>query len=244
MKNYTTLKLILLLLSLIILWVISSMLNARLVWFLIFGAISAISIYKNKNVKIVDIVIGCSFGALAMPISLVYGVSSILIYLGAVSIIKTSSRKILVLKNESRKDVYISLFSMVLIGSILALINVKMALGMNNVHISFKMEWIFKGLLAGVSEEIIFRMFPFAICALLTNTQRISKFDNILIYLIMIVPHVLLHFSIANVNLASVIYLSIVYGLPFAVLQRNRDLVSAIGAHSLVDIIRFCLLGL
>lgn len=48
-----------------------------------------------------------------------------------------------------------------------------------------------------------------------------SKAENVLSYLIMTIPHV-----------------------PFAVLQRKRDLTSAIVAHSVVDLIRFVLLGI
>lgn len=34
-----------------------------------------------------------------------------------------------------------------------------------------------------------------------------------------------------------------IFGLPLAIMQRKHDLSSAIGAHAIVDIIRFCVLG-
>lgn len=37
--------------------------------------------------------------------------------------------------------------------------------------------------------------------------------------------------------------LSQLFGLPFAILQRKRDLTSAMIAHGVVDVIRFCFLG-
>lgn len=59
----------------------------------------------------------------------------------------------------------------------------------------------------------------------------------------MILPHVLLHFNTANFALGSVLALALLFGLPFAVMQRKRDVSSAIGAHTVVDVIRFCSFG-
>lgn len=65
----------------------------------------------------------------------------------------------------------------------------------------------------------------------------------------MIVPHVLLHFPDMIIRngilsiMGSAIILSLLFGLPFALLQRKRDLYSAILAHTLVDLIRFICLG-
>jgi hypothetical protein len=66
----------------------------------------------------------------------------------------------------------------------------------------------------------------------------------------MVIPHVLLHFPdmIATNGIGSiignVIILSLLFGLPFALLLRKRDLFSAITAHTLVDLIRFICLGI
>lgn len=40
-----------------------------------------------------------------------------------------------------------------------------------------------------------------------------------------------------------VLILSLIFGLPFAIMQRRHDLTSAIGAHTIVDLIRFCIFG-
>ncbi len=90
----------------------------------------------------------------------------------------------------------------------------------------------------------------FAICVFLLNGNPKSKTENFISYIIMIIPHVLLHFpdmiakNGAGSIIINVIVLSLLFGLPFALLQRKRDLFSAITAHTLVDLIRFICLGI
>lgn len=90
----------------------------------------------------------------------------------------------------------------------------------------------------------------FAICVYLLKGNPKSKTENFLCYIIIVIPHVLLHFPdmIATTGVSSimgsVIVLSLLFVLPFALLQRKRDLFSAIVAHTLVDLIRFICLGI
>ena len=65
----------------------------------------------------------------------------------------------------------------------------------------------------------------------------------------MIVPHVLVHqLFLLNPNILelfiSVLLYVAVFGLIFAILQRKRDLLSAMISHGLVDVIRFMIFGL
>lgn len=58
----------------------------------------------------------------------------------------------------------------------------------------------------------------------------------------MILPHVLIHFS-GTIEIGSLIVMSVAFGLPFALLQWKVNLSAAIGAHALVDLIRFIVFG-
>ena len=49
--------------------------------------------------------------------------------------------------------------------------------------------------------------------------------------------------NLQNFNTGSVITLSLLFGLPFALMQRKFNLISAIGSHAFVDFVRFCVLG-
>ena len=81
-------------------------------------------------------------------------------------------------------------------------------------------------------------------CVAIVKDKKMSKAENVLSYLIMTIPHVLIHFNFETVNMGSIIVLFLLFGFPFAVMQRKRDLTSAIVAHSVVDLIRFVLLGI
>jgi len=89
----------------------------------------------------------------------------------------------------------------------------------------------------------MFRFFFFAVCIRVIKDKKLSNFQNCICYLIMVIPHVLIHFNTNTFNITTMVILSLLFGLPFAIMQRKRDLSSAIGCHMLVDLIRFCLTG-
>lgn len=243
MRNNTGIKLMLLLVGLIYLWWFAVKNGLNIIWFALFGIISVFYIIKNKNITKFDVIIGCVFGAISIPSSVIMGLFAIVIYIGAMSMFKTTSNKIGLLKKNTNKDIWISCLIIVTVGIVLGVINVLLSLSNNAINPSFQLSFILRAIDAGVTEEIIFRMFPFALCAVIAKDQKISKLQNILCYLIMVVPHVLIHFDLNTFNIMNVIVLSLLFGLPFAILQRKRDLISAMGSHTLVDIIRFCILS-
>ncbi|SHH33171.1 CAAX protease self-immunity [Clostridium collagenovorans DSM 3089] len=191
----------------------------------------------------VDIVTGIAFGVLCIPSSLAMGLFVILPYIAPMMIFKESSTKIYLFKNNKKNTFLITLILIFVIGGILAGINTLLAMSSISINVSFKIKWILDALCAGVFEEIFFRLFFFAICVYLVKNQELSKLQNILCYVIMVVPHVLIHFNLQTFNVSNMIVLSVLFGMPFALMQRKANLVSAIGAHAFVDFMRFCLLG-
>ena len=61
---------------------------------------------------------------------------------------------------------------------------------------------------------------------------------------ILIEHNVLLHFDFSNFSISNIIAISLIFGLLFTLLQMKRDLLTAIGSHALVDLIRFSLFGI
>lgn len=140
---------------------------------------------------------------------------------------------------EILKTILLTIF----VGDILGIINIYLAKSDMTINPSIKLKWFLDAIRAGATEEVIFRFFFFAICVYFTNDKVLSRFQNFLCYLIIIIPHVLIHFDRTNFELRSVIILTLTFGLPFAIMQRKHDLSSAIGAHAIVDLIRFCIFG-
>lgn len=243
MKN-NSLKLMILFISLIATWVISVILHTTFVWLAAENLIAVYIIYKYREFDKTDIVMGCLFGILCLPSSLIMGITIILPYIAAMTIYKNSADKIFLFKWDRRNTIVTTLTLIFIVGGILGGINVFFAINSMPVHLSFKFEWVTDALRAGIFEEIFFRFFFFALCAYLIKGQSLSKFQNILCYAIMVIPHVLIHFDFQNFRVVNLIMLSLLFGLPFAWMQRKVNLVSAIGSHAFVDFIRFCILGL
>ncbi len=234
----------------IFVWIIANMFNMNILWFVIVCVIAIRYIVKEKNIDRKDIIIACTFGVVSMPSAfgavfipseLIMGLVTIPAYLGAMSILKGSNNEVSVIRS-GKKQIAVSFSIAIGIGIFLGVINLLLA----NFPINFsvKLKWFLDAINAGVTEEIIFRLFFFAICVAIVKDKKMSKAENVLSYLIMTIPHVLIHFNFETVDLGSIIVLFVLFGLPFAVLQRKRDLASAIVAHSVVDLIRFVLVGI
>lgn len=225
----------------IFVWVIASMFNMNILWFVIVCVIAIRYIVKEKNIDRKDIIIACAFGVVSMPSNLIMGLVTIPVYLGAMCILKDSNNEVFVIRSGKRQ-IAISLSIAIGIGIFLGVINLFLANA--PINFSVKLKWFLDAIRAGVTEEIIFRLFFFAMCVAIVKDKKMSKAENVLSYLIMTIPHVLIHFNLETVDLGSIIVLFVLFGFPFAVLQRKRDLSSAIVAHYVVDLIRFILLGI
>ena len=236
-----TLKLFWAFILFIFVGIIGNMFNMNILWFVIVCAIAIRYIVKGKNIDRKDIIIACAFGVVSMPSNLIMGLVTIPAYLGAMSILKNSNNEVFVIRS-GQKAIAISFSIAIGIGIFLGAIN--LCLANAPINFSVKLKWFLDAIRAGVTEEIIFRLFFFAMCVAIVKDKKMSKAENVLSYLIMTIPHVLIHFNLETVDLGSIIVLFALFGFPFAVLQRKRDLTSAIVAHSVVDLIRFILLGI
>lgn len=242
MKNYTV-KLFILLISFITLWFLSAYLNLTILWFVVINLIALYIIFRYKNFDEFNIVMGIVFGGLCIPSNLIMGISVVLPYIASMMIFKENTEKIFLFKNNKRNNFIISFVLIFIIGGILGCINMLLGMGSMPINVSFKFKWFFDALRAGIFEEIFFRLFFFALCIHLIKNKTLTNFQNILCYAIMVIPHVLIHFNLQNFDMGSVIILSILFGIPFALMQRKFNLISAIGSHAFVDIVRFCVFG-
>ncbi|CEN78307.1 CPBP family glutamic-type intramembrane protease [Paraclostridium sordellii] len=212
------------------------------VWFITINLIAIYLIIKNKSTTSKDFILGIIFGVLCMPSSPIMGIFTIIPFIASIGIFKKSKNNVHIF-NNNKKTILLSMVLTLAIGIILGAINVFFAIDSIPINPDFKIQYVFNALRAGVFEEIFFRFFFFAMCVYSTNDSKFSKVQNLLCYLIMIIPHTLIHFNLSTFNLPSVIMLSLLFGLPFALMLRKLNLISAIGAHSIVDIIRFCTFG-
>lgn len=67
---------------------------------------------------------------------------------------------------------------------------------------------------------------------------KMNFFQKFTMYFMMCVPHAAVH----GYPLPETIVLSVLFGLPFAFLQKKRDIASAMVSHGIVDAVRFTLM--
>jgi len=230
--------------TMILLWVLATILNAKLLWFIFIWIASSILIYKNKKyINKKNIVTGFILGILSISSGLITISSTIIAFIAATSVFNKSNNKIIFMKS-GKKNLILTSIIILITGVGLGAINVYGAINTIPINASFRFQWILDALRAGITEEILFRFLFFAICIELIKDIKLNKFESFICYLIMIVPHVLLHFNFSNFNISNIIAMSLIFGLPFTLLQMKRDLLTAIGSHALVDLIRFSLFGI
>ena len=242
-KSNNTIKLTLLLIFFIGVWFIASVLETTFIWFITINLIAIYLITKNKATTSKDFILGIIFGILCMPSSPIMGIFTIIPFIASIVIFKKSKNTVHIFDNN-KKSILLSGALILGIGMMLGTINVFFAIGSIPINPGFKIQYVFNALRAGIFEEIFFRLFFFAMCVYITNDSKFSKLQNLLCYFIMILPHTLIHFNLSTFNLPSVVMLSVLFGLPFALMLRKLNLISAIGAHSIVDVIRFCTFGI
>lgn len=229
----------------LVLWLITSMnpMKLNILWFIAISILSILFMIKNKNISRCDLVVGILLGLISMPSNFFMGAISIIAYLGGVSVFKKSDNKILLIKSNNKKELLKTILLIIFVGGILGIINIYLGKSTMTINPSIKLKWFLDAIRAGATEEVTFRFFFFAICIYFTDDKVLSRFESFLCYLIMIVPHVLMHFDRSSFNLSGMVVLSLIFGLPFAIMQRKHDLSSAIGAHVIVDLIRFSIFG-
>ena len=239
-----TKRLRILTLSFIIFSLFTAITNTIVLWFFLILVFSIILIYKNKNnLKKKDILISLLLSAIVMISNVFMGIFVFPAYLASVAVLKEKDKEIALYNKSNKKEFQWTLLCIFIFGGLLACLNLLLAINEYQISLSFQPAFIFDALKAGIFEEIIFRMFLFALCIEITGNVSYNKFQEILCYILMVLPHVLVHFT-GTIDFVSVIILSIFFGLPFSFMQRKLNLLSAICAHSMVDFIRFIVLGI
>lgn len=159
-----------------------------------------------------------------------------------------AEKQIKLLKSVSAKGVIVTLVIALAVGAVLGTIN--LFLGEGNPVFKPDIICFLTALSPAIYEEVCFRFFTFAFMLYILKGSINTKGEAFFVYVFMIFPHAIMHtpdifLSSGPINgIISALLLSLLFGLPFALLARKRDLTSAMVSHGLVDFIRFIFLGL
>lgn len=173
-----------------------------------------------------------------MPLN---GITTLLANLAVFSVMEKYGDYELV-KTEKKFSPLISVLLGLGVGFALGLINILLGKSSMKVDMGISISRIVVSFIPGISEEIANRAIFMAFFSYyFTVKNKVpSKFTKFTIMFMMTVPHCLAH----GYGVVESLVLLVLFGIPFAILQKKRDLTSAMIAHTTVDLIRFVVFGL
>ena len=157
------------------------------------------------------------------------------------------------IRNTKKTDMFVSIIIGITCGMVLGGINYLLMRGNNPIVPTNVIKALIVSLNPAILEEVAFRCVFFAFCLSMAEGELKSRFQRFIGWCMMIVPHILPHMLFSMKNniiesvlswLISLVLYIVVFGFIFALLQKKRDIASAMIAHGIVDWIRFCIFGL
>ena len=142
------------------------------------------------------------------------------------------------LSGKRRYSAIFSIMIAVSVGAFLSVVNI--LLSGDQVQFNFSIWKLMLALNPAVFEEIVCRAIFMAYCVYFAHSKKMNAFSSFTMYFMMFVPHTVAH----GYDFITTIVLAVLFGLPFTILQRKRDIASAMISHGIVDAVRFTLIGL
>ena len=143
------------------------------------------------------------------------------------------------IRSSDKKSILISVLIGAAVAVPLILINTYFMSKSATVDPSFSITKIIMAIHPGIAEDMAFRAVFMAFCVYIAG-GKLTKGQTVSMYIMMTFPHGLWH---GNMDFFSCIMASVIFGIPFALLQRKRDVTSAMVSHFLVDAVRFVIFG-
>ncbi|AIQ46288.1 hypothetical protein R70723_10655 [Paenibacillus sp. FSL R7-0273] len=207
-----------------------------------------------KRQILVSLLLAAAVAAAYINVSLFSMIeTSVITLFASLAVFSTFSRfrenRLVFLHTASKKSVAVSLLTGAAAGAVLGIINLLLS-GKALDSFSIKFAYFKIALSPAIYEEMAMRAVFYALCLSLLNGRMDTRARRFTAWFMMIIPHVLIHTPDIFINngivpgIVNIIMLALLFGLPFAILQKKRDIASAMLAHGIVDVIRFCFFGL
>lgn len=159
--------------------------------------------------------------------------NSILTLLASLAVFSTFNRyqdgRLHFLDTRTSKSAAVSLLTGVAAGILLGVLNLLVS-GSISGEFSLKLSYFTVALSPAIYEEVGLRTIFYAQCLSALNGKIETQAQKFTVWFMMIIPHVLIHTPDSFINgsivtgLIAVILFSVLFGLPFAVLQKNGTL--------------------
>lgn len=172
--------------------------------------------------------------------TLTTGLPTFLCSLAVFSVMEKCGGFFLIHKNEDgRSEIALSLLIAILVGAVLSFINYLLMKSNGHIDFAITLQRLAIVLSPAIYEELVCRAIFMVFCIYIFGPAP-TKFQIFTMWFMMTFPHTLSHHQ----NLFATLILCVLFGLPFAILQKKRDIFSAMVSHGLVDAVRFALFGI
>lgn len=204
---------------------------------------SIVIIDLEKIVK-KDYIIALCLGLLSIGVTspinymgVLSGICTLFAYLGSMTLSAEYNNKIILIRSTEFK--YIMESIAVILSIVCAFIFIEWTLGKNPAIFNFEIIMLFRAIGAGISEEIIFRLFIFSIILHICKGEEPPK---LLTFFVMVIPFALLHVidqAVYNgfINSLYTIIQIVLIITPITMLAWKKDLFNAIGVHIIYDLV-------
>lgn len=170
---------------------------------------------------------------------LLNGVPTLLCSLAIFSV-KEKCGGIKIISTDKKYSPLISILIAVAAASVLSVINYFLMRNSSTADFGITASRLMVCLSPAIYEEMVCRAIFLAYCVYITGSEKPTKFLTFTMWFMMCLPHTAAH----GYDIGSTAVLCILFGLPFAFLQRKRDISSAMISHGLVDAVRFTIFGI
>lgn len=173
--------------------------------------------------------------------SLMVGIPALLSSLAVFSVMESHGGYELVAKKE-KHSLLKSITTGVLAGAVLAVVNtvIRMLGSGEEIAFDFALSKLLVCFNPGIYEEMAGRAIFMAYCVYFAGGKKMNWFQVLTMFFMMSMPHTLAH----GYSFSSTVILWLLFGIPFTLLQKKKDLSSAMISHWLVDAVRFTLFGI
>lgn len=179
-------------------------------------------------------------GALIVVVMIMAGIPTLFSSLAVFSVMENYGGYQMV-SNKNKNSLVVSILIGVISGAVLSVINTLLGiLGGGEMAFDFSLMKLLVCFNPAIFEEMALRAIFMAYCIYYTGQKKMNRFEVFTMYFMMVIPHSLNH----GYDVVTTVMLGVLFGLPFALLQRKRDLTSAMVSHGFVDAVRFTLFGL
>lgn len=208
---------------------------------------------RNKQL-LIAIIYTSIFSLSTIPYFGVYSIVSILqFFIGICAVISTFDNEktnIKFFKEKTPKEIFKTIIIGIIFGLIFGAVNYMLMKNNNEINHANILDAFLLSLSPALGEEILYRTVFYALIISTVKSNNKAKFTC---WFMMMIPHIIPHTAVyfdanfINSLITWPIYIILyaaIFGLIFTVLQKKRDITSAMIAHGIVDFIRFCIFGL